>query len=456
MINITLFESLVTERDFLDKKFPDHHNVINVLANDGKLYRYHRYAGERELLTKIAETPIRFVDKTQLVERRQIVPGGVRVPMQLLKDIENFFRAFMIKNVTSAAGYRPGHGDYEAMALILYNLDTQQYRVSIPAQKVSKASVSYDIDDKADNEIVVVDIHSHNSMGAFFSGVDDRDDRSGAWVTGVLGKLDQPEFASVWRFNAGATKVQLTIADIFETPTITANPVDQAWMDKVQVGYSSYGGTPYYQRPVGGAQVGNSKVGGAQVGNHNFQSEAKSPRIYGAEVGGLGGGKSQGGFGKNPAGFPVESDFFDQEAYEELMDMLGVDGLGSRLDLDDDIPFEEDEVVGEADASLVRQIDKLLGRIENEHAYGLVVENIVQYVTNEAVLVDMAGEVVDRITDGIPDLTERGIYVITDPEQVVDAMADMCGEYLHADQIATAFNEISEAQGVLYTYTPKE
>ena len=96
MINITLFESLVTERDFLDKKFPDHHNVINVLANDGKLYRYHRYAGERELLTKIAETPIRFVDKTQLVERRQIVPGGVRVPMQLLKDIETFFRAFMI------------------------------------------------------------------------------------------------------------------------------------------------------------------------------------------------------------------------------------------------------------------------------------------------------------------------------------------------------------------------
>lgn len=447
MINITLFESLVTERDFLDKKFPDHHNVINVLANDGKLYRYHRYAGERELLTKIAETPIRFVDKTQVSERRQIVPGGVRVPMQLLKDIENFFRAFMIKNVNSAAGYRPGHGDYEAMALILYNLDTQQYRVSIPAQKVSKASVTYDIDDKADNEIVVVDIHSHNSMGAFFSGVDDRDDRSGAWVTGVLGKLDQPEFASVWRFNAGATKVQLTIADIFETPTVTASPVDQAWMDKVQVGYSNYGGTPYYQR---------QPVGGAQVGDKTFQAEAKSPRIYGAEAGGLGGGKLQGGFGKNQAGSLVGSDIFDEDAYEEFMDMLGVGGLGSHMDLDNDIPFEEDEVVGEADTSLVRQIDKLLGRIENEHAYGLVVENLVQYVTEENVLVDMAGEVIDRITDGIPELTDRGIYVITDPEQVVDAMADMCGEYLHPDQIATAFNEISEAQGVLYTYTPKE
>lgn len=447
MINITLFESLVTERDFLDKKFPDHHNVINVLANDGKLYRYHRYAGERELLTKIAETPIRFVDKTQLVERRQIVPGGVRVPMQLLKDIENFFRAFMIKNVNTASGYRPGHGDYEAMALIMYNLDTQQYRVSIPSQRVSKASVSYDIDDKADNEIVVVDIHSHNSMGAFFSGVDDRDDRAGAWVTGVLGKLDQPEFASVWRFNAGATKVPLTVADIFETPTISANPVDQAWMDKVQVGYAGYQGTPYYQR---------QPVGGAQVGDKTFRTEAGSPRIYGAEVGSLAGGKRLGGFGRNPAGSPVDGVTFDENAYEEFMEMLGVDGLGSRLDLDDDIPFEEDEVVGEADASLVRQIDKILGRIENEHAYGLVVENLVQYVTNEAVLVDMAAEVVDRITDGIADLTERGIYVITDPEQVVDAMADMCGEYLHPDQMATAFNEIAEAQGVQYTYTPKE
>ena len=447
MINITLFESLVTERDFLDKKFPDHHNVINVLANDGKLYRYHRYAGERELLTKIAETPIRFVDKTQLVERRQIVPGGVRVPMQLLKDIANFFRAFMIKNVNTAGGYRPGHGDYEAMALIMYNLDTQQYRVSIPSQRVSKASVSYDIDDKADNEIVVVDIHSHNSMGAFFSGVDDRDDRAGAWVTGVLGKLDQPEFASVWRFNAGATKVPLTVADIFETPTISANPVDQAWMDKVQVGYAGYQGTPYYQR---------QPVGGAQVGDKTFRTEAGSPRIYGAEVGSLAGGKRLGGFGRNPAGSPVDGVTFDEDAYQEFMEMLGVDGLGARLDLDDDIPFEEDEVVGEADASLVRQIDKILGRIENEHAYGLVVENLVQYVTNEAVLVDMAAEVVDRITDGIADLTERGIYVITDPEQVVDAMADMCGEYLHPDQMATAFNEIAEAQGVLYTYTPKE
>lgn len=453
MINITLFESLVTEPDFIAKKFPDHHNVINVLANDGKLYRYHRYAGERELLTKIAETPIRFVDKTQLAERRQIVPGGVRVPMQLLKDIENFFRAFMIKNVNSASGYRPGHGDYEAMALILYNVDTKQYRVSIPTQTVSKASVSYDIDDKADNEIVVVDIHSHNSMGAFFSGVDDRDDRSGAWVTGVLGKLDQPEFASVWRFNAGATKVQLTIADIFETPNITANPVDKSWMDKVKVGYPAYGGTPYYQRqPVGGAQVGNNRVGGAQVGNNIYRAEAGSPKIYGAEAGGnFPKGKPQSGFDRNLHGFQNDEPF-NQEVYEELLESL----VGGGFEEDPDFPFGEDEVISETDRSLVRQIDKLLGQIESEQGYTLVVENLVQYVTNEDILVDMAAEVVDRITDGISDLTERGIYVITDPEQVVDAMADMCGEYLHPDQMATAFNEIAEAQGVLYTYTPKE
>lgn len=451
MINVTLFESMVGEKDFLEKNYPDHHNIVNVLANDGKIYRYHRYAGNRELLTKIAETPIRFVDKTQLVERRTLVPGGVRVPMKLLYDIENFFKAFMAKHVNPTGGYRAGHGDYEAMALILYNLDTQEFRVSIPNQTVSKASVSYTIDDKADNEIVVVDIHSHNSMGAFFSGVDDRDDRSGAWVTGVLGNLDKPEFASVWRFNAGATKVPLTIGDIFESPQLSVSPVDQTWMDKVKVGYA-YSGTPYYQRaPIGGAQVGNSRVGGAQVGNSQFRTEAGSPKIYGAEAGGKQGGL--GGFGRSSLGYLNQpGSVFDDDEYEKMLEMLVTGGP----DLDDDIPFVDDEEVTDNDRNLVRRIEKSFNEFEGEQAYSLLLEGMLENITDEQILVGMVADIADRITDGIEELTERGIYIITEPPQVVDAMADMCGQYLNPEQVAAAFNEIAEAQDIQFTYAPKE
>lgn len=449
MINVTLFESMVGEKDFLEKNYPDHHNIVNVLANDGKIYRYHRYAGDRELLTKIAETPIRFVDKTQLVERRKLVPGGVRVPMKLLYDIENFFKVFMAKHVNPTGGYRAGHGDYEAMALILYNLDTHEFRVSIPAQTVSKASVSYTIDDKADNEIVVVDIHSHNSMGAFFSGVDDRDDRSGAWITGVLGNLDKPEFASVWRFNAGTTKVPLAIGDIFESPQLATSPVDQTWMDKVKVGYV-YSGAPYYQRQPGGAQVGNH-VGGAQVGNTQFRSEAKSPKIYGAEVGGKSGGL--GGFGRSSLGYLNQpGSVFNDDEYENMLEMLVTGGT----DLDDDFPFPGDEEVTDNDRNLVRRIEKSFDEFESEQAFSLLLEGMLEKITDEQVLVGIVADAADRITDGTEELTERGIYIIVEPPQVVDAMADMCGQYLTPEQMADAFNEIAEAHNIQFTYAPKE
>lgn len=446
MINVTLFESLVCEKDFLEKNYPDHHHVVNVLANDGKLYRHHRYAGERELLVKIADTPIRFVDKTQMSERRQIVPGGIRIPMSLLKDIESFFRAFMAKHASAS---RAGHGDYEAMALILYNLDTEEYRVSIPAQSVSKASVSYTIDDKADNEIVVVDIHSHNSMGAFFSGVDDRDDRSGAWVTGVLGKLDQPEFASVWRFNAGTTKIQLTIADIFETPRADVREVDPTWMDKVKIGYV-YSGTPYYQRPVGGAQVGG-KVGGAQVGGASFPASVgagSTPAVFG------GTGKKTNESDPHRAGFGGNLDNFDNDAYYEFLELLNGDPSGNARGIDD--PFVDDEFLDEKDLQLVEDIDLLMDQLKSDDAYRHVVESILERNGTEEILVDIAADIVERITDGISDLGDRGIYVIQEPEHVVDAMASMCGEYLNPEQIATAFNEIADAQGIQYVYTPKE
>ena len=64
----------------------------------------------------------------------------------------------------------------EAVVLLYYNTEKKSYKVYVPHQKVSGASVDYTKGISLANHIQIGTIHSHANFSAFHSGVDDHDE----------------------------------------------------------------------------------------------------------------------------------------------------------------------------------------------------------------------------------------------------------------------------------------
>ena len=89
----------------------------------------------------------------------------------------------------------------EVMIIGYYNQNTGEWAVDVPKQKVSKATISYDPTPAfsfAEGWIKVLDVHSHNTMGAFFSGTDSKDE-IGQGIYAVIGMVQNPGITSVIR-----------------------------------------------------------------------------------------------------------------------------------------------------------------------------------------------------------------------------------------------------------------
>lgn len=91
--------------------------------------------------------------------------------------------------------------------------DGASYQLLIPPQEAGEMRVRYEIDTQA----MLVDLHSHHHMPAFWSATDDRDDR-GLSISGVIGRLntDRPEI--VIRANVYGHRQRLPLAAIFAGP----------------------------------------------------------------------------------------------------------------------------------------------------------------------------------------------------------------------------------------------
>lgn len=114
--------------------------------------------------------------------RAGFIPALPKIPARLMGEIIAFFRSFMTENEEN-----------EALALIYWDKAEKRFFAYVPKQSVCKEEVEANLRDcPYDDEeryICYADIHSHNSMDAFFSGKDDRDERS-TGLYFVLGKLD--------------------------------------------------------------------------------------------------------------------------------------------------------------------------------------------------------------------------------------------------------------------------
>jgi PRTRC genetic system protein A len=82
----------------------------------------------------------------------------------------------------------------EAVILLYYNSKRKWYKLYIPNQQVSGGAVSYQNLKTIPNYQLIGTIHSHGSMSAWHSYVDDRDEQHFDGLHITVGHIDQPMF----------------------------------------------------------------------------------------------------------------------------------------------------------------------------------------------------------------------------------------------------------------------
>ena len=106
-----------------------------------------------------------------------------KIPEKIFADMYKFFMDVYEKYAS------------EAVLLIFFNEATQDYKIISPKQEVSAASMDYDRKFTIKNYTMIGDIHSHGSMSAFHSSVDDADEESFDGLHITLGHIMRDEIS---------------------------------------------------------------------------------------------------------------------------------------------------------------------------------------------------------------------------------------------------------------------
>jgi hypothetical protein len=132
-----------------------------------------------------------------------------KIPQTILDEIITFFRGIMKR-----------HSGAEGFVQVYWDLEEAKYTVHVPKQVVNGAAVRYDKTkdlDKITPEryVFVYECHSHNNMGAFWSGTDNADEND-LRLFGVYGLLGKPQWAHKHRCFVGEEEIDLSLDLIFD------------------------------------------------------------------------------------------------------------------------------------------------------------------------------------------------------------------------------------------------
>jgi PRTRC genetic system protein A len=132
-----------------------------------------------------------------------------KIPSSIYEQIKKFF-----------TDISEDMGEAEAFCQVYYDTKEKEYVVHVPEQTVSKASVNYDATknlSEVDSEryIFVYEVHSHNTMGAFWSGTDNADEKDTRFY-GVLGNLDKETIGEKYRYMIMGKEVEVKKEHIFD------------------------------------------------------------------------------------------------------------------------------------------------------------------------------------------------------------------------------------------------
>lgn len=226
MVEITPYVSCFARPDEFEAALASDYSEIFTIGSDGSYLKHIKLTAGRSVRFKIPSLPKNVVDKISLnvltPDLTSFLPAG-KIPFELFEQIVAFFKEIM----------KLHKAENEAHAWILWNKD-DGYHVSIPKQVVSKASVRYEYDQTSlpPGSVIVFDVHSHNTMGAFFSGTDNNDDKKSIGYSAVVGKLKDKTPEVKVRFNAFDVKIDVTMDDIFATQE-TEWVIPKEWVENV-------------------------------------------------------------------------------------------------------------------------------------------------------------------------------------------------------------------------------
>ena len=155
--------------------------------------------------------------------RAGFTPALPLVPMGLLAQIVSFFRCCMT-----------GPEKFEALAHILWDKQEQEFVVRVPEQSVTRAHIDADLsgeDLSGERYLHYIDIHSHNTMEARFSSIDDNDEQA-TRIYIVMGRLDKFFPDMTVRMSCGGAYVELDPGCVLES---FGAVFPQEWRSKVRL-----------------------------------------------------------------------------------------------------------------------------------------------------------------------------------------------------------------------------
>lgn len=145
-----------------------------------------------------------------------------KLPVALLQQVHHFFKDVCEKQ-----------GGVEAAVQIFWNREVKSYFIYVNEQIVTTGSVNFVRDEELEKKhLLVMDIHSHNTMNAFWSATDDRDEK-GTRLFGVIGKLE--DFIPEMKFRLGVSGrfIDLELDEVFDSTTFLASYPEE-WLEKVK------------------------------------------------------------------------------------------------------------------------------------------------------------------------------------------------------------------------------
>ncbi|GKS12880.1 hypothetical protein YDYSY3_38800 [Paenibacillus chitinolyticus] len=98
-----------------------------------------------------------------------------KIPEKLIMQLLSFFVDYADRNV-------------EVMGVFYWDTEDKRYILDVPNQRVTKVSVEPLYSEFPPHYVRVAEIHSHNTMAAYFSAIDDQDE-VGTQLYGVIGHL---------------------------------------------------------------------------------------------------------------------------------------------------------------------------------------------------------------------------------------------------------------------------
>ena len=190
--------------------------VISIVpSRDGKVYEIRN--------TEMGKFIIPVVDCDMLSEvQAGFTPALPLIPSKLVVQVFTFFYHFA----------QCGNGK-EALINIYWDKENQKFIADAPEQLVSKISVDSRMNEKFANDryIHYMDIHSHNTMAAFFSPVDDHDERATRLYT-VIGRLNKSKPEIKTRISNGGKFMDIDPSEVFEFSDISF--LDE-WINNVDI-----------------------------------------------------------------------------------------------------------------------------------------------------------------------------------------------------------------------------